>query len=907
MKNILKSLVLIMVLALSLVALTSCKGNDGKSAYDIAVEHGFVGTEEEWLESLIGAQGPKGDKGEPGKDGTNGTDGKDGEDGKDGANGADGKDGKDGKDGEDGEDGKNGLMGATGPQGPQGDKGETGAQGPQGDKGETGAQGPQGVGISNIEVKYEYSADGKEYMVFVITYTDESTQEIKVDIPAKDTWDGSVADIEKVEQEEDGTYVIKKASELAAVLELANDGKTNPGNMSISLEANLNMNGVAWTPIKVDGYGGTDIVTIEGNGNIITGLTAPLFQGGFAGGSGIVINDLTISASNIVSTNGQGSGAFIECIDSMDTITLNNCHLIDSTVTGSRTGGLIGWTSGYNNENDGPVKTVVTITDCSVVNCQITGKGSVGAIIGHAGANPWTWHVIEDCTVSGNTLTAIDDGSLRVGTIVGTVNVGEVVINNCTIEDTVAKQVDTVNNEVLYENDKIYGRIALGETGKLIVDGQSLIFNEAGLLAALKEDKEEINILLMNSVDCYLNTGIGTDNTKVVNIVGLDKNVVLNITCASASYNGSYVTYRTINPEAVMNFSNITLDKSKWTANTWNTYNIEFYTDVTLTDCIVEHPVTFCEKSVVTNTIINGYRDTASHYAVWVCAYADVTINGGEINGTRGVKIDSEYSVYYDKDEHDEAETKFTIDGTKFTTTDSKPAILVKLEWATLNVSNVDITEVSADKENPVWIDEDAPTPTEKLVVNIDGSKVDNATIIEGSFGEPEQPTHTHTECPTCGLCTAEDCDGIDAEKCAGHTEPEELTYAVAFATVSAELLADLETYNNKTGLTKENLCTTGLYNSEMKAFFTTDATYSAKWGWLGTFMISTRAADTARPLDLTTGSNRVWEWEVYAFLNERAITKEDTGASSAWPYSSDYSLETVKAAFLAAYKASLE
>ena len=27
-------------------------GRDGKSAYEIAVEHGFIGTEEEWLDSL---------------------------------------------------------------------------------------------------------------------------------------------------------------------------------------------------------------------------------------------------------------------------------------------------------------------------------------------------------------------------------------------------------------------------------------------------------------------------------------------------------------------------------------------------------------------------------------------------------------------------------------------------------------------------------------------------------------------------------------------------------------------------------------------------------------------------------------------------------------------------------------
>lgn len=30
---------------------------NGKSAYEIAVEHGFSGTEEEWLESLVGKDG----------------------------------------------------------------------------------------------------------------------------------------------------------------------------------------------------------------------------------------------------------------------------------------------------------------------------------------------------------------------------------------------------------------------------------------------------------------------------------------------------------------------------------------------------------------------------------------------------------------------------------------------------------------------------------------------------------------------------------------------------------------------------------------------------------------------------------------------------------------------------------
>lgn len=66
---------------------------DAKSAYVIALEHGFIGSEDEWLASLKGEQGEKGEqgiqgiqgeKGQNGKDGTNGTNGIDGVDGKDG-------------------------------------------------------------------------------------------------------------------------------------------------------------------------------------------------------------------------------------------------------------------------------------------------------------------------------------------------------------------------------------------------------------------------------------------------------------------------------------------------------------------------------------------------------------------------------------------------------------------------------------------------------------------------------------------------------------------------------------------------------------------------------------------------------------------------------------------------------
>ena len=47
-------------------------GADGKSAYEIAVEQGFEGTEEEWINSLAGPQGPAGEQGPQGLQGEKG-------------------------------------------------------------------------------------------------------------------------------------------------------------------------------------------------------------------------------------------------------------------------------------------------------------------------------------------------------------------------------------------------------------------------------------------------------------------------------------------------------------------------------------------------------------------------------------------------------------------------------------------------------------------------------------------------------------------------------------------------------------------------------------------------------------------------------------------------------------------
>lgn len=107
---------------------TGQAGQPGLSAYQLAVQSGFKGSETEWLDFL--RKGPQGPKGEPGKDG------------KDGqsayqiwlSNGHEGTE----------TDFLNSLIGVRGEQGPQGEpgkNGQDGAQGPQGQPGQNGKDG----------------------------------------------------------------------------------------------------------------------------------------------------------------------------------------------------------------------------------------------------------------------------------------------------------------------------------------------------------------------------------------------------------------------------------------------------------------------------------------------------------------------------------------------------------------------------------------------------------------------------------------------------------------------------------------------------------------------------------------------------------------------------------------------
>lgn len=132
--------------------LSGAQGIQGLSAYQVAVQHGFEGTEDEWLISLKGEKGetgPKGDKGDTGEKGATGE------------RGPQGLQGERGLQGVQGEKGEQGIQGIQGPVGPKGEQGEQGIQGIQGPQGEPGPQGPKGDTGSGLNIKGELDSESQ--------------------------------------------------------------------------------------------------------------------------------------------------------------------------------------------------------------------------------------------------------------------------------------------------------------------------------------------------------------------------------------------------------------------------------------------------------------------------------------------------------------------------------------------------------------------------------------------------------------------------------------------------------------------------------------------------------------------------------------------------------------------------
>ena len=226
-------------------------------------------------------------------------------------------------------------------------------------------------------------------------------------------------------------------------------------NDVIYIAANIDMTGQTIKPVK-----GNVGFTMRGNGNTISNLstTAAALFVDHSGSSAYTFEDVVLEGCSVNSATNYGA-LFVGDGDTSDAITITNCHVKNCSVNSKKyAAAFVAYTAGYNVQNNGPVYSDVTIKDCSVTGGSITGQGSVGAAVAHAGGNDDTTTTITNFTVNGAVITGED--AEHTGVVVGTANVGDTVINNAKYENVTGNY------------NGLYGRFVPGTTGNLVIDGK---------------------------------------------------------------------------------------------------------------------------------------------------------------------------------------------------------------------------------------------------------------------------------------------------------------------------------------------------------------------------------------------------------------------------------------------------
>ena len=195
---------------------TGEKGADGKSAYQIALDNNFVGSESDWLASL---KGQKGDNGQNGKDGISGKSAYDiaVDEGFEGDKAA-------------------WLASLKGAKGDKGDTGEQGPQGIQGPQGEKGADGASGKSAYDIAKEKGFSGTTEEWLESLKGKTDfySAGTGININEGVISVKDNYVTDDKLAEK----NYLTKVPSEFANKIESV---KVNGTALNIAEDKSVNI------------------------------------------------------------------------------------------------------------------------------------------------------------------------------------------------------------------------------------------------------------------------------------------------------------------------------------------------------------------------------------------------------------------------------------------------------------------------------------------------------------------------------------------------------------------------------------------------------------------------------------------------------------------------------------------
>ena len=313
--------------------------------------------------------------------------------------------------------------------------------------------------------------------------------------------------------------IVKTAEQLRALFA----DSANVKDKIIHIRADLDMTNIEWKAVNGVGF------TIEGNGHTISNLTYET-----DGHVGIFANDPAandVSISNLIIDNAKlsttstddkiSAGFFVGYADRVDSVTIKNCEVKNSTISGpDYVGGFVGYTAGYNVITDGPVYTDILIENSKLIGSTLTGGGSTGGAVAHAGGNVDTTVIVRNFTAENNTITG--ESVDKTGIVLGTAHIGK----------TYLEKISYSNNTVFgtANSNTVTGRFVPLETGVYVYE----IPEVETLTEALANAYNGQTIKISN--DIKLDTQLDITAEKTVRIDLNDKKLTITNNNALSAY-----------------------------------------------------------------------------------------------------------------------------------------------------------------------------------------------------------------------------------------------------------------------------------------------------------------------------------------------------------------------------------
>ena len=260
--------------------------------------------------------------------------------------------------------------------------------------------------------------------------------------PVYFTEKGELVDL--VIDDSDKTVQISSASAMSAFAVMVNNGKTFE-NYTVTLDADIDLNNVAWTPIGPSGDGKNKFMgTFDGCNHTISNLNVTQEAGHHAAGlfgalNGTVQNLIIDGAEikNLSSGPSTVNGTAVVAGSIYTSGLINNVTVKNAKVQGNRyLGGISGYV--YGSITNCHVEKITLVATPDDLTGAYDNGDKVGGIVGYIvkdGSNG----TVENCTVKNATIQGYRD----IGGIAGCANSfegKEVVINGCSVSDITLTQ-----------------------------------------------------------------------------------------------------------------------------------------------------------------------------------------------------------------------------------------------------------------------------------------------------------------------------------------------------------------------------------------------------------------------------------------------------------------------------------